>query len=244
MNTCDGIQRQLQSKKKLNAGTCTDLTVCLKAVSKGLLLVFLCILNLKSPCVWAQDTQEKQPILKVLPSIQFSTELEAEDGSSTPAFFNLLSFAGQKDQWQDAQVEIKLPIQEVDLVLAKYLKQLSSSNTVQASEATSLRSMLPKIDYHVVGQLEAVNSVDPPIWVIWIPQETKHIAKSDFAALEQILNVLRDYAEPESIIYIYQGQLMPKSSGISFRAANFNLDKLKNFKIITKLDQSRRVFFK
>ena len=230
MSTDNGTQRQLQIRRNTSLGNRKAKTIFLDSSANYLALICLWVINLNSVVASAQSIQENKQTLQVQPSIQFSTELEVEDGSSTPAFFNLLSFIGQEKQWQDAQVEIKLPVQEEDLLLAKYLKQLSASNSAQASEATSVRSMLPKLDYHTVGRLEAVNDLDPPIWVVWLPQETTQISKSDFKALEQVLNVLRDYAEPESIVYVYQGQLMPKSSGVSFRVANFNLDKLKKLK--------------
>ncbi len=196
-----------------------------------LLLTYLLFIGPGILFASAQTANADRKSLQVHPSIQFATELDDGYGATTPAFFNLLSFSGEEGYWKNAQVEIKFPIREKDLLLAKSLKQFTTSSSAQTSEASSIQSMLPKLDYHAVGQLEAINDLDPPIWVLWLPLSSEQLNKPELKAVEQVLSVLRDYAEPESIVYIYQGQLIPKSTNISFRVADFNLTKIKKLRV-------------
>ena len=96
MSIRNGTQRQLQIRRNTSFEDRKGGGIFFDGLVKYLALVCLCMINLDSVVVSAQSTQENKQILQVQPSIQFSTELEDEDGSSTPAFFNLLSFVGQE----------------------------------------------------------------------------------------------------------------------------------------------------
>ena len=191
----------------------------------SLLFIILIILTVSighDQTVMAQSNEPVSSVeshsVKTSRSIYFTTDIQER----TPlALFNLLSFEGEGQKWRDAEVELKYSLSESDERFAKRLEQISRDGETKQAEL-----FFPSMDYHSIGRLNTKEELSKPRWIIWLPSTSPVPTVNEQQKLHQIFDHLREYAAPDSQVYLFRGQEMPTLSESYKRAADIKIDAL------------------
>ena len=146
----------------------------------------------------------------------FTTDI---DEDSPLVLFNLLSFTSSSEEWSGVEVEAKFPVDRLDQLFIKRVMNTSNLET-----KGQINGFLPPIDYQVVGKLMAKTELVKPFWVIWVPNASSKLSPGQTNALKQLINTLRNEADPEGQVAIFQGDLLPALRQRASRVADLKLD--------------------